>query len=132
MTLSIYDSFLLAWDSVPISEQSLRSFQHRIVKRENDLKALEGQSDVQLEQAFYSKSAQPSSSADLTTQQKKMKALKLEKLKKKSRCNNCGRSGHFARECPYPPCSPESEHEEDSRYPQCKDTKKNLRRNTCR
>jgi hypothetical protein len=34
-----YDSFLLAWDSVPFAEQTLHSFQTRVVKREEDLKS---------------------------------------------------------------------------------------------
>lgn len=115
-----YDSFLFAWDSVPLAEQTLRGFQSRVVKREDTLKERNGRTDVQLEQAFYSKTSTHSSSRrsssrpELTTEQKKAKALRLQKLKKNSRCHACGHHGHFSgdKECPANASNSDDSHSE--------------------
>jgi hypothetical protein len=102
-----YESLMLAWDSVPIAEQTLQSFQTRLAKRESQLRERSDITDVQAERAFFTKSTfhntscgDSSKKKSLTTEQKKHKAERLAKIKRHSRCNNCGEKGHFANECP--------------------------------
>lgn len=57
-----YDSLLLAWESVSLNDQTLNSFQSRLIKREAAIKERAGQTDVQAEKAFYNHSRNSSSS----------------------------------------------------------------------
>lgn len=49
---SSFQPLLLAWDSVPINDQTLKSFQTRLIKHELHLR--ESVTDVQADKAFYS------------------------------------------------------------------------------
>ena len=103
-----YDSLLLAWESVSLNDQTLVSFQSRLVKREATIKKRAGQTDLQAEKAFYTHSQNSSSQSKrrpMSTAQKKAKAEKLAILKKHACCHKYNKRGHFHRD---PICSENS------------------------
>ena len=99
---SAYDPLLLAWDSVPVAEQTLLSFQARLVKFQHKLRDRAVLPESPLEQVFFAKGSLPVSSKPSSThtvEQKHKRAERLARQKRRSRCYKCGRHGHFGKEC---------------------------------
>ena len=119
---SSFDSFLLAWDNVPTTDQKLVTFQQRLVKRQESLKSQSSSSftsDFSIEQALFTKSNATQNKSeqrkDLTPDQKLAKLNRLENRKKKTRCFKCGHKGHWGGECPFYSDDSESDHDSHSR-----------------
>ena len=99
---STYDPLLLAWDSVPVAEQTLLSFQARLVKFQHKLRGRAVLPDSPLEQVFFAQGSLPAvstPSSTRTVEQKHERAERLARQKRRSRCYKCGRRGHFGKEC---------------------------------
>ena len=99
---SAYDPLLLAWDSVPVAEQTLLSFQARLVKFQHKLRDRAVLPESPLEQVFFAQGSLPAVSKPSSTQtveQKHERAERLARQKRLSRCYKCGRRGHFGKEC---------------------------------
>ena len=97
-----YDPLLLAWDSVPVAEQTLLSFQTPLVKFQHKLRDRAVLPESPLEQVFFTKGSLPAVSKPSSTQtveQKHERAERLARQKRRSRCYKCGRRGHFGKEC---------------------------------
>ena len=81
-----YESLLLAWNSVPIAQQDLKSFQTRLIQRAQTLQERVGQIKIEAEKAFYTHSnfscSKSKGSKLLTTEHKKNKITCLVALKK--------------------------------------------------
>jgi hypothetical protein len=95
---SAYDPLLLAWDSVPVAEQTLLSFQARLVKFQHKLRDRALLPESPLEQVFFAQGSLLAASKSLSTQTVEKKHERVERLarqKRRSRCYKCGRRGHF-------------------------------------
>ena len=99
---SAYDPLLLAWDNLPVAEQTLLSFQARLVKFEHKLRDRVLLPESPLEQVFFAQGSLPVVSKPNSTQsveKKHERAERLARQKRRSRCYRCGRRGHFGKEC---------------------------------
>ena len=99
---SVFDPLLVAWDSVPVADQTLPSFQARLVKFQHKLRDRVLSSEAPLEQVFLAKGSLPASSkshSSQTVEQKHERAfstaeasIPLLQLRRRS---------HFGKECPH-------------------------------
>ena len=96
----VFEPLLLAWDSVPLAEQTLLSFQTRLIKFQGKLRERDAPVDGPNDKAYFTKTttshAKPSPSVD----QKKERAVRHARHKKYARCYQCGHRGHFGKDCP--------------------------------
>ena len=65
---SVFDPLLVAWDSVPVADQTLPSFQARLVKFQHKLRDRVLSSEAPLEQVFLAKGSLPASSKSHSSQ----------------------------------------------------------------
>ena len=97
---SVFYSLLLAWDSVPLAEQTLISFQTRLIKFQGKLHECGAPVDGPNNKAYFTKTtsahAKPSPSVD----QKNERVDREARYKKHARCYQCGHQGHFGKDCP--------------------------------
>ena len=100
---SSFDPFLLAWDNLPVANQSLLGLQSRLIKLQSKLRDRAQQIDTPVDRVFFTKggsSAVPPSGSSLTVEQKKERADKVARHKRHARCYQCGQRGHFGKDCP--------------------------------
>lgn len=100
---SSFDSFLLAWDNLPLPNQSLLGLQSRLIKLQSKLRERAQRVDSPSDHAFYTKGGPygvPQSPSSPSVAQKKERADRLAKHKRHSRCYQCGQRGHFGKDCP--------------------------------
>ena len=100
---SSFDPLLLAWDNIPIANQSLLGLQSRLIKLQTKLRDRAQEVDNPADRAFYAKGGpsgvSPSPSSP-SMAQKKERTDRLARHKRHSRCYQCGQRGHFGKDCP--------------------------------
>jgi transposase InsO family protein len=100
---SSFDPLLLAWDNIPVANQSLLGLQSRLIKLQSKLRDRAQQIDTPVDRVFFTKGGpsgvSPSGSSP-TVEQKKERADRIARHKRHARCYQCGQRGHFGKDCP--------------------------------
>ena len=97
---SSFDPLLLAWESVPLAEQTLVAFQTRLVKFQSKLRERGAFVDGPNDKAYFTKTTPAHGKPSPSVEQKKERADRHAKHKKHARCYRCGHRGHFGKDCP--------------------------------
>ena len=99
---SSFDPILLAWDNLPVANQTLLALQSRLIKLQSKLRDRAQQPDSYVDRVFFTKgsSATSPSGSTPTVEQKKERVDKVARHKRHARCYQCGQCGHFGKDCP--------------------------------
>jgi hypothetical protein len=97
---SSFDPLLLAWESVPLAEQTLLAFQTRLIKFQGKLRERGTFLDAPNDKAYFTTTTPAHAKPSPSVEQKKERADRHAKYKKHARCYRCGHRGHFGKDCP--------------------------------
>ena len=97
---SSFDPLLLAWESVPLAEQTLLAFQTRLIKFQGKLRERGAFLDGPNDKAYFTKTTPAHAKPSPSVEQKKERADRHAKYKKHARCYRCGHRGHFEKGYP--------------------------------
>ena len=90
---SIFDPLLLAWDNVPLSEQTLLPFQTRLIKFQGKLH----ERDAPIDKPYFIMTTPTHAKPSPLVDQKKDIADCHARYMKYARCYQCGHRGHFGK-----------------------------------
>ena len=96
---SVSEPLLLAWDSVPLAEQTLLSFQMRLIKFQRKLREQDVLVDGPNDKAYFTKTTTPHAKPSPSVNQKERVDCHA-RHKKHARCYQCSHRGHFGKDCP--------------------------------